>query len=84
MFSLFSEIERDLFSERTKEGLARGRAQRRLLVRLKGSPGKSQLDGKEKESQGLLVKRVSKVSIAKFFGVSWPTIDHFIRRRRLR
>jgi DNA invertase Pin-like site-specific DNA recombinase len=27
MFSLFAEIERDLISERTKEGLARARAE---------------------------------------------------------
>lgn len=84
MFSLFSEIERDLISKRTKEGLARARAQRKLLVRLKGSPGKSQLDGEEKEIQGLLVKRVSKASIAKIFRVTWPTIDHFIKTSRLR
>jgi DNA invertase Pin-like site-specific DNA recombinase len=83
MFSLFSEIERDLISERTKEGLARARAQGKLLGRPKGSLGKSQLDGKKKEIQGLLDKKVSKASIAKIYGVTWPTIDHFIKTRGL-
>lgn len=84
MFSLFAEIERDLISERTKEGLARARAQGKLLGRPKGSLGKSQLDGKEKEIQGLLDKKVSKASIAKIYGVTWPTMDHFIKTRGLR
>lgn len=47
MFSLFAEIERDLISERTKEGLARARAQGKVLGRPKGSLGKSVRDGKE-------------------------------------
>ena len=32
MFSLFAEIERDLISERTKEGLARARAEERRAM----------------------------------------------------
>jgi DNA invertase Pin-like site-specific DNA recombinase len=36
IFSLFAEIERDLISERTKEGLARVRAEDKLLGRPKG------------------------------------------------
>jgi DNA invertase Pin-like site-specific DNA recombinase len=37
LFGLFAEVERDLISERTKEGLAAARAQGRLLGRPKGS-----------------------------------------------
>jgi Resolvase, N terminal domain len=37
LFGLFAEVERDLISERTKEGLAAVRAQGRLLGRPKGS-----------------------------------------------
>lgn len=83
MFSLFAEIERDLVSERTKEGLARARAEGKLLGRPKGSLGKSKLDGKEKEITELLGKKVGKASIAKIYGVTWPTIDHFIKTRGL-
>lgn len=37
----------------------------------------------EREIQELLVKRVSKASIAKILRVSWPTIDHYIKTRGL-
>ena len=36
MFGLFAEIERDLISERTKEGLAAARAKGKLIGRPKG------------------------------------------------
>ncbi len=83
MFSLFAEIERDLISERTKEGLARAKAQGKVLGRPKGSLGKSKLDGKEREIKTLLDKGVSKASIAKIHDCSWATIQHFIRPRKL-
>ena len=82
MFSLFAEMERDLISERTKEGLARARAEGKLLGRPKG-PGKSKLDGKEEEIRGYLRKKVSKASIAKIYEVSWSCIDNFIKTRGL-
>ena len=82
LFSLFAEIERDLISERTKEGLSRARAEGKLLGRPKG-PGKSKLDGKEAEIKRYLKLKVGKASIAKIFGVSWPCIDNFIKTRKL-
>lgn len=83
MFSLFAEIERDLISERTKEGLARARAEGKLLGRPKGSLGKSKLDGKEKEIKRYLAKGVNKANIARIYDVSWPTITNFIITRKL-
>jgi len=83
MFSLFAEIERDLISERTKEGLARAKAQGKVLGRPKGKLGKSKLDGKEDEIKVLLDKCVTKANIAKIYDVSWPTIQNFIRTRKL-
>ena len=73
LFGLFAEVERDLISERTREGLASARAKGRLLGGLKGVLGKSRLDGKEKEIRLLLQKQVSKASIAKIVGVTRPT-----------
>ncbi len=84
MFSLFAEIERDLISERTKEGLARARAEGKLLGRPKGILGKSKLDGKEKEISEYLKKGVNKANIAKIYGVSWPTITNFIKTRKIK
>jgi len=82
MFSLFAEIERDLISERTKAGLARAKAEGKLIGRPKGL-GKSRLDGKEEEIRELLKKGVSKASIAKIFECSWPCVSHFIKTRKL-
>ena len=84
MFSLFAEIERDLISERTKEGLARARFEGKLLGRPKGTIGKSKLDGKEKEIKEYLAKGVNRANIARIYGVSFPTIENFIRSRGLR
>lgn len=83
LFGLFAEVERDLISQRTKEGLAAARARGRLLGRPKGSLGKSKLDGKEEEIRLLLEKTVSKASIAKIVGVSRTALHHFIRTRKL-
>jgi DNA invertase Pin-like site-specific DNA recombinase len=83
LFSLFAEIERDLISERTKEGLAAARARGKCPGRPKGVLGKSKLTGREADIQALLAKTVSKASIAKIMGVSRATLDHFIRSRHL-
>jgi len=83
MFGLFAEIERDLISERTKEGLAAARAKGKLLGRPKGTLGKSKLDGKEEEIKSLLNKKVSKASIAKIFDISRPALYSFIKTRKL-
>src|SRR4051794_23199111 len=83
LFGLFAEVERDLISERTKEGLVAARARGRLLGRPKGSLGTSKLDGKEGEIRMLLEKEVSKASIAKIVGVSSTNLRHFIRTRKL-
>ena len=83
LFALFAEIERDLISERTKEGLAKARASGKQLGRPKGSFGYSKLDGREEEIRSFLSKGVSKSSIAKITGVSRTTIFHFIKTRQL-
>ena len=83
MFGLFAEIERDLISERTCEGLAAARAKGKVLGRPKGSHGKSILDGKEDEIKALLGKKVPKSSVAKILEVSRSTLLHFIGSREL-
>jgi DNA invertase Pin-like site-specific DNA recombinase len=83
LFGLFAEVERDLISERTKEGLVAARARGRLLGRPKGSLGTSKLDGKEGEIRKLLEKEVSRRSLAKIMDVSPTNLRHFIRTRKL-
>jgi DNA invertase Pin-like site-specific DNA recombinase len=82
-FSLFAGIERDLISERTKEGLAKARSEGKLLGRPKGTIGKSKLDGKENEIKEYLAKKVNRANIARIYEVSFPTIENFIRSRNL-
>jgi DNA invertase Pin-like site-specific DNA recombinase len=84
LFSLFADIERELISMRTIEGLAAARAKgAQKLGRPKGSRGKSKLDGREEEISEWLAKNVSKASIAKITGVDRSTLYHFIRSRGL-
>ena len=83
MFSLFAEIERDLISMRTKEGLAAAKASGKKLGRPEGVLGKSKLDGKEDEIRKFLALGVSKASIAKITGVDRSTLYNFISSRRL-
>jgi DNA invertase Pin-like site-specific DNA recombinase len=83
LFSLFADIERELISLRTKEGLAAARASGKRLGRPKGQLGQSKLDGREDEILRLLDLQVSKSSIAKITGVDRSTLYHFIRSRHL-
>ena len=83
LFGLFADIERELISIRTKEGLAAARASGKRLGRPKGRLGQSKLSGKEEEIQRLLALDVSKASIAKITGVDRSTLHHFIQSRHL-
>jgi DNA invertase Pin-like site-specific DNA recombinase len=83
MFSLFAEIERDLISERTKEGLARARAEGKLLGRPPG-PGKSKLDPYEDEIIALLKTGSTKTYLAKKYGVTPPTLYNWLNKRQIK
>ena len=76
LFGLFAEVERDLISERTKEGLAAAKAKGKRLGRPKGALGTSRLDGKQQDIRALLGKDVSKASIAKILDVSRSALYH--------
>lgn len=83
LFGLFAEIERDLISQRTKEGLAAARAKGKQLGRPKGSLSQSKLDERREEIERLLGLGVSQASIAKITGVNRSTLHRFIRSRKL-
>lgn len=81
-FGLSAEIERNLISQRTKEALARKRAEGVVLGRPKGSKSsKVKLTGKEEAIRVLLNEGVSKCKIAKLFKVNRATLDSFIKTR---
>jgi len=80
-FGLSAEIERNLISQRTKEALARKKAEGVVLGRPKGrksSPDKYKLYGKETLIRELLKEKVSKRKIAKICKVNRSTLDRFI------
>ncbi len=81
MFSLFAMLERDLISDRTRQGLKAARARGQLLGRPKGSLGTSKLTGKEKIIMGDLRFHVSKSAIARKLGVSRTALNNFIKTR---
>lgn len=79
-FGLSAEIERNLISQRTKEALARKKAEGVILGRPKGSKSKiRKLTGREAEIQELLDKRISKSAIARILGVHRMTVGEFIK-----
>ena len=83
LFALFAEVERDLISDRTREGLAKARVSGCKLGRPKGSLGVSRLDGKQDQIRHFLQLGVSITSIAKITGVSRTALYSFMRTRGL-
>jgi len=78
-FGLSAEIERNLISQRTKEALARKRAEGTVLGRPRGSRSKSKkLTGREDEIKGLLNRRMSTTRIARMLGVHRLTLQSFL------
>ncbi|MGC3977652.1 MAG: master DNA invertase Mpi family serine-type recombinase [Paludibacteraceae bacterium] len=78
-FGLSAEIERNLISQRTKEALARKKAEGVILGRPKGrKSSKVKLTGKELEIKKLLDKKVSKSAISRILGVHRLTVSKFI------
>jgi len=82
MLGLFAEIERDLISARTKEGLAAARAKGRMLGRPKGI-GKSRLDEHRDEIIALLKNGSQRQFVAKRYKVNPATVTHWLKRHGL-
>lgn len=83
-FSLSAQIERDLISQRTREGLARRIAAGQKLGRPAGGHNsKYKLTGKEQQIRAMLEAGTSKAEIARKMKVSRNTLAAFLNRGKI-
>lgn len=83
-FALAAEIERDMISKRTKEALARKKAEGVHIGRHKGRlSDKVKLTGREEEIKKLLSKGKSQVYISKKMKVARGTLMRFMKRENI-
>ena len=81
-FGLSAEIERNLISQRTKEALARRKAEGQILGRPKGSKSQMRkLTGKEDDIKSLMNKKISYSAIGRILGVHRLTVSTFVREK---
>lgn len=84
-FGLSAEIERTLISQRTKEALARKKAEGVILGRPKGSKSKTcKLSGKDEQIKDLLKKRISVSAIGRILNVHRLTVTAHINNRKIK
>lgn len=83
-FGLSAEIERNLISQRTKEALARKKAEGVILGRPIGSKSSTlKLTGKEDEIKKLLKNKISHSAIGRILGVHRLTVTSFAKNNKL-
>lgn len=82
MMALFSEIERDFISARTKEGLRAAKAAGVKLGRPKG-PGKSKLDQYRPEIEALLKSGSPPIFIAQRYKVARRTLFNWLKKNKI-
>lgn len=84
IMSAFAEMERDLISLRTREALARIKAEGRTIGRKTGSKNKhNKLEGKEDILKKLLEQDIPQTVIAKKMKISCPTLRKYIKNNFL-
>ena len=82
VFSIAAEIERDLISKRTIEGLRVARAKGKLLGRPRG-PGKSKLDQFREEIISLIKTGSTQTYIARKYKTTQPNLYNWLKKNKL-
>ena len=84
VYGFIAEMERNLISQRTKEGLRRRQAEGVVLGRKIGSTNKKyKLTGKEQDIHRMLTDGVSKAVISRLYKVNLNTLNRFIDKNDL-
>lgn len=85
LFALFSDLERDLISVRTKDALALKKAQGQILGKPIGSIQKSKFDKDVSKIKELLKLGLSVRKISRFFGYNnHISLNTYIQKRKLK
>ena len=80
-FGLSAQIERDLISQRTREGLARRKAEGKKLGRAFGSRNSHyKLTGKEDAIRAMLEAGASKAAVCRRFHCTYVTLERHLKR----
>ena len=82
VFAMVAEIERDLISARTKEGMKARQAAGVTMGRPKG-PGKSKLDQHKEEIAALLANGSRKSFIAERYGCTPATLHNWLTKNKI-
>lgn len=82
LYAMFAEIESDLISQRTKEGLRAARARGSKLGRPKG-PGKSKLDQFRPEIEALLKNGSTKKFVSQRYGTTQANLHNWLKKNKI-
>lgn len=82
-FSMATEIERDLISQRIKEGIRSKKTQGMRLGRPRG-PSKSKLDAFRPEIENLLANGLTKKAIAQRYNTTGPNLYNWMKKHGLK
>lgn len=83
VFSMAAQIERDLISSRTKEGLRAAKAKGRKLGRPHGT-GKSKLDPFKEEIIALLKTSSTKTYVSKKYKTTLPNLHNWLKKNKIK
>lgn len=83
VYGLVAEMEKDFISVRTKEALARKKAEGVILGRPKGRPKQSKLDKEKDKIAELRKAKIGVSDIARLVGASRATVHSWLRENKL-